>query len=233
MNEYLDNGEGSAINTFDMPSVMKKTFLWLFVGIIVSAFSAVAVYNSATLTEALYTSMAPMIILMIAELALVVILSRALNSLSYPMAIVGFIAYSIVNGLTLSCIFFVYEIASIFNVFFMTAGVFGLMAFIGYTTNIDLSRIGNICMMGLIGIIIASLINMFIGSSSLDMIITIIGIVIFIGLTAYDIQKIKGYSENSALNSMDNLPIICALTIYLDFINLFLKLLSLFGKRRD
>ncbi|MBE5821885.1 MAG: Bax inhibitor-1/YccA family protein [Clostridiales bacterium] len=231
MNEFFE--EGSAINTLDMSSVLKKTFLWLFVGIIISGAAAFMVFNSETLTDALYTSFAPMIILMIAELALVVILSRALNSLSYPMAIVGFIAYSIVNGLTLSCIFFVYELGSIINVFFMTAGVFGLMAFIGYTTNVDLSRIGNICMIGLVGIIIASLINLFIGSTGLDLIITVIGIVIFIGLTAYDIQKIKQYSENPAINSNENLPIICALTIYLDFINIFLKLLSLFGKRRD
>lgn len=231
MNEFFE--QGSAINTLDMSSVMKKTFIWLFVGIIISGVSAFMVFNSETLTEALYTSIAPMAILMIAELALVIILSRALNSLSYPMAIVGFIAYSIVNGLTLSCIFFVYELGSIINVFFMTAGIFGLMAFIGYTTNVDLSKIGNICMIGLVGIIIASLINIFIGSTGLDLIITVVGIVIFIGLTAYDIQKIKQYSENPDLNSNENLPIICALTIYLDFINLFLKLLRLFGKRRD
>ena len=138
-----------------MSSVMKKTFLWLFIGIILSGISAFMVFESETLTQALYTSVAPIAILMIAELALVFILSRGLNSLSHPMAIIGFLAYSIVNGLTLSCIFFVYRLDSIINVFFMTAGVFGFMAFIGYTTNVDLSKLGNVCMIGLVVIIIA------------------------------------------------------------------------------
>ncbi len=236
MNEFLENNEEENNvfgNVIEMSSLMSKVFMWLFVAIGISGITAFAVSTSETLLNMVFGNIAVFFILAIAELILVIVLSRTIQKISYTTAIIGFIAYSIINGLTLSVVFLAYELGSIALVFFITAGLFGLMAFIGYTTSMDLSKIGNICMIGLIGIIIAGLINLFIGSSGLETIICIVGIVVFIGLTAYDIQKIKVLSQNTTEEQVNNLSIVCALTIYLDFINLFLKILSLMGKRRD
>lgn len=236
MNEFLENNEEENNvfgNVIEMSSLMSKVFMWLFVAIGISGITAFAVSTSETLLNMVFGNIAVFFILAIAELILVIVLSRTIQKISYITAIIGFIAYSIINGLTLSVVFLAYELGSIALVFFITAGLFGLMAFIGYTTSMDLSKIGNICMIGLIGIIIAGLINLFIGSSGLETIICIVGIVVFIGLTAYDIQKIKVLSQNTTEEQVNNLSIVCALTIYLDFINLFLKILSLMGKRRD
>jgi FtsH-binding integral membrane protein len=136
------------------------------------------------------------------------------------------------NGLTLSIIFLVYEIQSITRVFFITAFIFGGMALYGKITKRDLSRLGSICIIGLIGIILGSLVNLFLRSNPLDYLITIIGIIIFLGLTAYDVQKIKNLAANNMGYSVTVLALWGAMNLYLDFINLFLKLLRLMGKRR-
>jgi FtsH-binding integral membrane protein len=147
---------------------------------------------------------------------------------------VAFIIYSIVSGLTLSVIFLVYTIASIIATFFITAGVFGAMSAYGYFTKRDLTTMGNLLIMALLGLIIASVVNLFYFNSLLDWVITYAGVVIFVGLTAYDTQKIKNGNiiGNAGTDEDKKEAIMGALTLYLDFINLFLKLLRIFGKKK-
>jgi uncharacterized protein len=152
--------------------------------------------------------------------------------LSVPAAQATFWAFAAIMGLSLSSIFLVYTDASIAKVFFITAATFGAMSLYGYTTKRDLTSMGNFLMMGLIGLIIASLVNIFMQSSMLDFAISAVGVLIFVGLTAYDTQKIKeGYSEGFGADVLAKGAIMGALSLYLDFINLFMMLLRLFGNR--
>ena len=146
-----------------------------------------------------------------------------------------FVAYSVINGAMLSSIFMIYTAASIASVFFITAATFAVMALIGYTTKTDLTSVGKILFMALIGLVIATIVNMFIGSSTLTMICSYVGVLIFVGLTAYDSQKIKNMLMQApdAGESSQKLALLGALTLYLDFINLFIYLLRIFGDRRD
>lgn len=174
-------------------------------------------------------------VVMLAPLGLVFAMGGLVNRLSGTALLLLFITYSIVSGISLSFIFLTYTESSIARVFFMAAGLFAVMAVAGYTTKTDLSKLGSILFIGLIGIIVASLINMFIGSSTMDYIISILGVIIFTGLTAYDMQKLKRIGETVATGSegAQKMALMGALTLYLDFINLFLMLLRLFGGRRD
>ena len=173
-------------------------------------------------------------ILMFAPLLFVMAIGIGFNKMSYPVLILLFVTYSIINGISFSSIFIVYPIGSIANVFFSTTALFAIMAIAGYTTKTDLTKMGSILMIGVIGIVVASLINLFMQSSGMDYIISILGVVIFTGLTAYDVQKIKnmGYEVNGTGVSR-KLGVLGALTLYLDFINLFFFLLRLFGGRKD
>ncbi len=173
-------------------------------------------------------------IVMLAPLAFVMIMSFSFNRLS-SFALLGlFIAYSAVMGMSLSFIFLAYTASSITSTFFITAGTFGGMAILGYTTQQDLTKFGGILRMALIGLIIAMVVNMFMGSATIDYIISSIGVLIFTGLTAYDVQKLKriGSGEEFGGEAANKLAIMGALTLYLDFVNLFLFLLRLFGDRR-
>lgn len=174
-------------------------------------------------------------VVMLAPLGLVFAMGGLVNRLSGQALLLLFIAYSAINGISLSFIFLSYTETAIARVFFMAAGLFGIMAFAGYTTKTDLTKLGSILMIGLIAIIVASLINMFIGSSTMDYIISIVGVIIFTGLTAYDMQKLKRIGEQIATGTeaAQKMALMGALTLYLDFINLFLMLLRLFGGRRD
>ena len=166
---------------------------------------------------------------------MVIVLAGFVKKVSANTATLLFILYSFVTGLTLSVIFLVYTINSINLVFFITAGMFGIMSFLGYTTKTDLTKFGPILLMGLLGIIIAGFLNFIFKNSMLDFIITIIGVIIFTALTAYDVQRIKKTNilGNEGTDEDKKEAIIGALTLYLDFINLFLKLLRLTGKRRN
>jgi hypothetical protein len=171
-------------------------------------------------------------VVMLAPLAFVMVLSFGINKLSVTAAQGVFWAFSAVMGLSLSSIFLVYTDASIAKVFFITAATFGAMSLYGYTTKRDLTSMGNFLMMGLIGLIIASVVNIFLQSSMMDFIISAVGVLIFVGLTAYDTQKIKeGYSESFGADVLAKGAIMGALSLYLDFINLFMMLLRLFGNR--
>ena len=158
--------------------------------------------------------------------------TAAMKKNNVMMSAVLFFLYCVVNALTLSCIFYVYELGSIAQVFIITAIVFGLMAAVGYFTKMDLTRIGNILLIGLIGIILGSIVNIFMHSSGLDMFLTVAGILIFLGLTAYDVQKIKKMAvSNIGLDPMI-IGLYGAMELYLDFINLFLRLLRIMGRAR-
>ena len=171
-------------------------------------------------------------IVMLAPLALVFVMGGAFKKLSAMTMMVIFIVYSLLMGMSLSYIFLAYELGTITSTFFITAGTFGTMAVLGYTTSTDLTKFGSILFMALIGIIIASVVNWFMGSAQLDYIISIAGVLIFTGLTAYDVQKIKriGSSLEYEGETKQKLVIMGALNLYLDFVNLFLFILRIFGR---
>jgi hypothetical protein len=171
---------------------------------------------------------------MIAPLLFVLGIGFGFNRMSMTTLVGLFVAYAVVNGISFSFIFRSYELGSIVNVFLSTTALFAVMAIAGYTTKTDLTKLGSLLMIGVIGIVIASLINFFTKSSGLDYIISILGVVIFTGLTAYDVQKIKNLSQDADGSPVaGKLGIMGALTLYLDFINLFLFLLRLFGGKKD
>jgi hypothetical protein len=173
-------------------------------------------------------------VVMLAPLAFVLVMSFGFNKLSASVLTILFVLYSLVMGMSLSFIFLIYTGTSIFITFAVTAGTFGVMAIAGYTTKVDLSKFGAIMFMGLIGILIASLVNMFMRSQMMDYIISIAGVLIFTGLTAWDVQKLKriGSQIENGTEPARKLVIMGALTLYLDFINLFLFLLRFLGNRR-
>jgi FtsH-binding integral membrane protein len=173
-------------------------------------------------------------LVMLAPLGFVLVLSFGIQRMAAGTAMLLFWFYAAVMGLSLGGIFLVFTGESIARVFFITAATFGAMSLYGYTTKSDLSRFGSFLIMGLIGIVIASLVNIFIGSSALQFAISIIGVIVFVGLTAYDTQRIKAmYLESDTGEIAGKKAVLGALTLYLDFINLFLMLLQLFGHRRD
>ena len=171
--------------------------------------------------------------LMLSPLLFVLILSFGISRMNYMAATISFIAFAVVMGLSLSYIFFAYSLGSVFQVFLISAGTFAAMAVIGATTKMDLTKLGSILYMALIGIIIASVVNIFMGSSLLDIGISAIGVLIFCGLTAYDTQKLLRIGAQVGINSesANKMAVLGALSLYLDFINLFLFLLRLFGGR--
>ena len=216
-------------------SLMRKVYLWMTCALAVSGLAAYYVATSPKLIMAIYGNSWVMWVLIILELALVIGLTAAIRKLSFPVAALMFLVYSIVNGVVLSSIILAYTMTSIATTFFVTAGTFGVMAVIGSVTKKDLTRIGSLALMGLIGIIIASIINIFVGNGIADIVISIIGIIIFIGLTAYDAQKIKQMmmAADDVNDETQKLAVIGALSLYLDFINLFLYLLRFFGRGRN
>ncbi|MDX2171692.1 MAG: Bax inhibitor-1/YccA family protein [Bacteroidota bacterium] len=172
-------------------------------------------------------------VVMFAPLLFVFAIGLGINKMRYTTLIGVFVAYAIINGISFSFIFFIYNIGSIFKVFLSTAGLFAIMAIAGYTTKTDLTKMGSILMIGLIGILVASLINMFMRSSGMDYIISILGVIIFTGLTAWDVQKIKNLGQTADdSEGSKKMGVLGALTLYMDFINLFLFLLRLFGNRK-
>ena len=216
------------------PVLMRKVYVWMTLALVITGVTAYGVANSPGVISAIYSNQAVMWGLIIAELALVIGISAAINKLSLTTATLLFVLYSAVNGVVLSSIFLIYTASSIASVFFITAGTFAVMAFIGYTTKTDLTSLGKILLMALIGLIIASLVNVFfVKSTGFDLIISYVGVLIFVGLTAYDSQKIKQMllMAPDAGEGAQKLALLGALSLYLDFINLFIYLLRILGKR--
>jgi hypothetical protein len=212
--------------------VMKRVYVKMFLALILSAAAAWLV-SSTELIYYMFQNSWSYWFLIILEFGLVIGLSAGINKLSSPVATLLFVLFSIVNGLSLSPIFLIYTQASIVKTFVITSAVFGAMSVYGYTTSNDLSRMGSFLIMALWGVIICSLINIFWHSSTMEWIISFVGVAIFIGLTAWDTQKIKEMAAQMPEAGYGRLATIGALSLYLDFINLFLYLLRFFGNNRD
>jgi FtsH-binding integral membrane protein len=213
-----------------------NVFLWMFVALAVSAGAAYAFAFNQNLLSLLFnletggrTGLGTLLIF--APFVFIMVMSFGMNKLSYPVLTILFVAFAAVMGMSLSSIFLVYNPTAIFSVFVTTSVVFGVMAVAGYTTSQDLTKFGSILIMLLFGIIIASFVNMFMHNEGLGQVITYIGVAVFVGLTAYDVQKLKriGASDEFEGATKSKLGLMGALTLYLDFVNLFLMLLRLFG----
>lgn len=228
-----DSVEASTRREGVVNAVVARSFAFMVIALMLTAVTASVVWKDKSLFLAIYTNREVLIGLIVAELAVVMLASYTLKkNLVVPSAIL-FILYSVINGATLSSIFFVYQLGSITDMFILATVVFAIMAVIGFTTKIDLSRIGVICMMGLISILVLSIANLlFLHSAGLDLAINAVGLIIFVALTAYDIQKIKALAMVNTNMGVTSLALFGALELYLDFINIFLKLLALFGDRR-
>lgn len=229
--ERLVNERQGALSAA-FPALMRKVYLWMTMALVITGICAYGVATSPALMQMVYGSGAAIWVLFIAEIGLVWYTTARINRLSLGTATTLFIIYSALNGVTLSGIFMVYAMTSIAKVFFITAATFAAMAFYGYVTKKDLTKFGSMFLMVLIGLIIATLVNMFLKSAMLDLILSYIGVALFVGLTAWDSQQIKralvmapDMSETS-----QKVALLGALTLYLDFINLFLYLLRIFGR---
>ena len=227
-------GTAAAIDE-GLRSYMLKVYNYMGVGLVVTGLVAYFTNQWAMSSEANFNLLygSPLMwVIALSPLAFVLVLSFGINKLSVPAAQAVFWAFAAIMGLSLSSIFMVYTDASIAKVFFISAATFGAMSLYGYTTKRDLTGIGNFLIMGLIGLIIASIVNIFLASSMLDFAISAIGVLIFVGLTAYDTQKVKeSYDEGLGAEVLQKSAVMGALSLYLDFINLFLMLLRLFGSR--
>jgi FtsH-binding integral membrane protein len=245
----MDNNQNWNLNLRNQPGLASQpvtrtffasVFMWMGIALGISAITSYVFGTDASYLQYLidlntgkptglgyFTIFAP--------LGLVLLMSFGVNKLSSTALIAVFLVYSILMGMSLSFIFLIYTTASIYGVFFASAAMFGTMALLGYTTKTDLTKLGSILIMALIGIIVAGLINMFLQSSGLSYIISFISVIVFTGLTAYDVQKLKeiGAQVENGTEAAAKMSIMGALTLYLDFINLFLALLRLFGSRKD
>ena len=217
-------------------TLMSKVYLWMTLALAVTGLTSLYVASSPGLVQSIFASRGTFWLLVIAELALVFILSARIMKMSFSTAGIMFALYSVLNGVTMSFIFIAYTSTSIATAFFVTAGMFAAMSFIGFVTKKDLSSFGSFFTMALIGLIIASVVNIFLNSSVMYWIITYVGVLLFVGLTAYDTQKIKQmlieYGDE-VNDSTQKLALIGSLSLYLDFINLFLYILRLFGNNKE
>ncbi|KGF16833.1 membrane protein [Prevotella sp. S7-1-8] len=230
--ERIVRGKESALSAV-FPALMRKVYVWMTMALAITGICAYGVATSPNIMQMIYGNSMTIWVLFIVELGLVFYTTARIQKLSLTTATTLFIIYSALNGVTLSGIFMVYSMTSIAKVFFITAGTFAAMALYGYFTKTDLSKIGSILFMALIGLIIATVVNLFLKSAMFDLILCYIGVGIFVGLTAWDSQKIKhmlamqvDMSENA-----QKIALMGALSLYLDFINLFLYLLRIFGNR--
>ena len=224
-------------------SFVANVFLWMFAALGITALTAYIFGSSEELISMLIRVNADGSagmsflgwVVMFAPLIIVILMSARVDKMSAKSMVLLYVVYSILMGMSLSFIFMAYTTASIFKTFMITAGMFGVMAVVGYTTNTDLTKFGSILLMALVGVIIATLVNFFMHSARLDYIISIVGVLIFTGLTAYDVQKIKQIGQFGIDNNetMTKITIHAALNLYLDFLNLFLYLLRFFGNSKN
>ncbi len=208
---------------------MQRVYQWMAMGLALTGLAAFVTIGNVSLLR--FLAHGGMWLFFIAEFVLVIWLTRSLQKISAQAATAGFLAFSVLNGITLSGIFFVYTATSISSTFFITAMTFAGVSVYGWVTRQDLTSIGSFCFMALIGVIVASLANLFFHSPVFQWIISYCGVAVFIGLTAYDTQRLKAIHRNMA-NASEQLAIVGALMLYLDFINMFLFLLQIFGRRR-
>jgi FtsH-binding integral membrane protein len=230
-NDQTINVDSSAVSR----SFVANVFSYMTLALVITGVAAYWFAASGNLLALLQGSSLLMWGVMLAPIGMVLIMSFAFNRLSFAALMGLFLAYSLVNGISLSVIFLIYSSAAISKVFFITAGLFATMAIVGYTTKTDLTKLGSILMMAVIGIVIASLVNYFLESAAFDYLISCVGVLVFTGLVAYDTQKVKriGAGVEYGTATAGKLALMGALSLYLDFINLFLFLLRVFGGRRE
>jgi FtsH-binding integral membrane protein len=218
-------------------SILRNVYLWMTFGLALTGIVALGIASNPRFVITLVSNPLLFFGIIIAELVLVMYLSGRIQAMSPGAATIAFSAYAALNGVTLSLIFLAYTGTSIASAFFITAGTFGAMSLYAVTTKRDLSGLGYYLTMGLIGIIIASIVNMFLRSPGMEWMISVVGVLVFVGLTAYDTQIIKTWNKEAAYTADESLfiriSIMGALKLYLDFINLFLFFLRFFGRRRD
>lgn len=216
-------------------TLMRNVYVWMTLALVITGLTAMVAAKSEAFMTLLFTNRILFWGLMIAELVLVFYFSARVMKMSFSRATLVFILYSVINGLVFSTIFVVYSMTSIATTFFVTAGMFGAMALIGSFTKKDLSGIGKFALMALIGLIIAGIVNIFLKNTMFDLIVSGLGVLIFSALTAYDSQKIKRmlYTQGEVNEGSQKLSLLGSLTLYLDFINLFLYLLRFFGGSRN
>ncbi len=225
-----------AIKTASMEqNFFNRVFGWMAFALLITGGTSLYVITSASAKALIFGNPLVLIGLVVLELAAVFSLVAAINKMSLQTATWVFIGYSVLNGITLSGLALVYTGASIASAFFITAATFVFMAVYGATTKSDLTQLGQLAMAGLVGIIIASIVNIFLRNSGMELIISYIGVVVFIGLTAYDTQKLKVmlHDINGDEVTYQKFAIVGALTLYLDFVNLFIMILRIVGNRRD
>lgn len=231
--QYDNNTYTHSVATNSVNAIMKRVYLEMTLGLLITAFVSMFCASSYSYLMFLGQNSWMMWGLFIAELAIVIGVSGAINRLSAGMAVFLFILFAVINGMALAPIFLAYTSTSIAKTFFITAGTFGAMSVYGFCTSRDLSTMGRILIMSLIGLIIATVVNIFFKSEGLGMIIPYLGVLIFVGLTAWDTQQIKRMAIMMPDYSVWKLATLGALTLYLDFINMFLYLLRIFGNNND
>lgn len=234
--EVLNEKESSRWeSSTTLPVLMRKVYTWMTLALVITGITAWVVAHSPAILQMIMTNKILFLGLLFGELILVWSVSAAIDRLSLTTATLLFVLYSVLNGVTMSFIFLAYTYESVTNVFLITAGTFAAMAFFGYFTKTDLSSIGRILFMALIGLIIATIVNIFVKSSGFGMILNYLGVLIFVGLTAWDTQKIKqmlSMAEDTG-ETAQKVALMGALSLYLDFINLFIHLLRIMGNNRN
>lgn len=229
-NQVEERAQGSALA---FPALMSKVYLWMTLALVVTGMTAYYVASSPAILYAIVSNQIAFWGLFIGELVLVFVLSSRIMSLSFVTASLMFVVYSIMNGVFFSFILLAYTEQSIATTFLITAGTFGAMSLFGFVTKRDLSTMGRILFMLLIGLIIATVVNIFMKAEGLALILNYAGVVIFVGLTAYDTQSIKQMlQEHGDKEGAEKIALLGSLSLYLDFINLFLYLLRFFGESR-
>lgn len=219
---------------FAVTAVLKNVYLWMTLALAISGLTAMVVAGNAELVARIFATRGTLLILFLAQFGLIWAISSRIGTMSFVTATLLFLLYSVITGVTLSSIFLVFTMESLASVFFITAGTFAVVSIYGFVTKKDLSTWRSYLLMGLIGVIIASIVNWFLASEVMYWIVSYVGVAIFVGLTAYDTQKIKVlanqcYMEDS--ETQNKVALMGAITLYLDFINLFLYILRIFGKR--
>ena len=237
-NENYTNGYSTAVQAENeatlqryVAGVMRKVFGKMALGLLLTALTSYLVLSSTTVMSLFAASSLTYLLLFAAELGLVIYLSARIDKLSTTTAAILFYAYSILNGIVLSPIFLIYTGSSIATTFAITAGTFGAMAIFGYVTRQDLSKIGSFLYMALLGLIVCIVVNLFMHNTMMDLLISCAGVLIFVGLTAWDTQSIKRMCAEADPSMTGKVATMGALTLYLDFINLFIYLLRIFGSR--
>ena len=234
MENYIESTKETNEVLSAQRTLLKNVYCWMALALVVTGLTSYYVASSERILSLMGSGL--YIGLLIAEVVLVVILSARIHKMSFTTAGIVFVIYSILNGVTLSVLLMIYTFESIALAFFITAGTFTAMALIGHFTKKDLSSMGQILLMALIGLIIATVVNLFIGSSTFQYILSYVGVIIFVGLTAYDAQKIKNQINEFGTEISENtmkLALMGALELYLDFINLMIYILRILGSRRN